>query len=85
MRRISLVGARRSGALCAETIVIRNANIMTVTNGNMKGSIVVKDGKIAEVGEKVWSRPARPSSTPAASSNSRNHRLPLTHRGGWRY
>src|SRR5271157_5082760 len=39
--------------LCAETIVIRNANIMTVTHGNMKGSIVVKDGKIAEIGEKV--------------------------------
>ena len=39
--------------LAAETIVIRNANIMTVTHGNLKGSIVVKDGKIAEVGEKV--------------------------------
>ena len=39
--------------LCAETIVIRNANIMTVTHGNLKGSIVVKDGKIEAVGEKV--------------------------------
>ncbi|HEY2017906.1 MAG TPA: hypothetical protein VGH38_30590 [Bryobacteraceae bacterium] len=39
--------------LCAETIVIRNATIMTVTHGTVKGSIVVKDGKIAEVGEKV--------------------------------
>jgi imidazolonepropionase-like amidohydrolase len=39
--------------LCAETIVIRNATIMTVTHGNIKGSVVVKDGKIAEVGEKV--------------------------------
>jgi imidazolonepropionase-like amidohydrolase len=39
--------------LTAETIVIRNANIMTVTHGNVKGSIVVKDGKIAEVGDKV--------------------------------
>ena len=39
--------------LAAETIVIRNANIMTVTHGNLKGSIVVKDGKIAEIGEKV--------------------------------
>src|SRR5215472_15729209 len=39
--------------LCAQTIVIRNANIMTVTHGNVKGSVVVKDGKIAEVGEKV--------------------------------
>ncbi len=39
--------------LCAQTIVIRNANIMTVTHGTVKGSVVVKDGKIAEVGEKV--------------------------------
>src|SRR5215472_18102627 len=39
--------------LCAQTIVIRNANIMTVTHGNVKGSVVVKDGKIAAVGDKV--------------------------------
>jgi imidazolonepropionase-like amidohydrolase len=39
--------------LCAETIVIRNAIIMTVTKGTVHGSIVVKDGKIADVGEKV--------------------------------
>jgi imidazolonepropionase-like amidohydrolase len=39
--------------LCAETIVIRNAVIMTVTKGTVHGSIVVKDGKIADVGEKV--------------------------------
>lgn len=39
--------------LGAETIVIRNATIMTVTRGTVKGSVVVKDGKIAEVGEKV--------------------------------
>jgi imidazolonepropionase-like amidohydrolase len=39
--------------LCAETIVIRNAVIMTVTKGTVHGSIVVKDGKIADIGEKV--------------------------------
>jgi imidazolonepropionase-like amidohydrolase len=39
--------------LAAETIVIENATIMTVTKGTLKGSVVVKDGKIAEVGEKV--------------------------------
>jgi imidazolonepropionase-like amidohydrolase len=39
--------------LSAETIVIRNATIMTVTHGTVKGSIVVKDGKIADVGERV--------------------------------
>ena len=39
--------------LSAETYVIRNATVMTVSKGTFKGSIVVKDGKIAEVGEKV--------------------------------
>src|SRR6516164_4781788 len=37
----------------AETIVIQNATIMTVTKGTIKGSVVVRDGKIAEVGDKV--------------------------------
>jgi imidazolonepropionase-like amidohydrolase len=39
--------------LGAETIVIQNATVMTVTKGTVKGSVVVKDGKIAEVGERV--------------------------------
>jgi imidazolonepropionase-like amidohydrolase len=39
--------------LGAETTVIRNATIMTVSKGTLKGSIVVKDGKISEVAEKV--------------------------------
>jgi len=39
--------------LSAETIVIQNATVMTVTKGTLKGSVVIKDGKIAEVGEKV--------------------------------
>ncbi len=40
--------------LCAETIVIQNATIMTEgSKGNFKGSVVVKDGKIAELGERV--------------------------------
>jgi imidazolonepropionase-like amidohydrolase len=35
-------------------VVIKNATIMTVTHGNIKnGSIYVKDGKIAEIGETV--------------------------------
>jgi imidazolonepropionase-like amidohydrolase len=37
----------------AETFVIRNANILTIANGTTKGSILVRDGKIAEVGENV--------------------------------
>jgi imidazolonepropionase-like amidohydrolase len=39
--------------LGAETFVIRNATVMTVSKGTFKGSVVVKDGKIADVGEKV--------------------------------
>jgi len=53
MRRLIIAGLLALAPLCAETIVIRNATIMTVTKGTIKGSIVVKDGKIAEVGEKV--------------------------------
>ncbi len=39
--------------LAAQTIVIQNATVMTVAKGTFKGSVVVKDGKIAELGEKV--------------------------------
>jgi imidazolonepropionase-like amidohydrolase len=48
-----IAAALAAAQLCAENIVIRNATIMTVTHGTVKGSVVVKDGKIAEVGEKV--------------------------------
>ena len=54
MRKLLCAGLMAALApLGAETIVIRNATIMTVTKGTVKGSVVVKDGKIAEVGEKV--------------------------------
>jgi len=52
--RIHLLAALVAIApLGAETIVIRNATVMTVTHGTVKGSVVVTDGKIAAVGEKV--------------------------------
>jgi imidazolonepropionase-like amidohydrolase len=53
MRRLLLAGLAALAPLCAETFVIQNATIMTVTHGTVKGSVVVRDGKIAEVGEKV--------------------------------
>jgi imidazolonepropionase-like amidohydrolase len=53
MRRLLLAALVTLAPLCAETIVIRNAIIMTVTKGTVHGSVVVKDGKIADVGEKV--------------------------------
>ena len=34
-------------------MVVQNANILTVTRGTIKGSIVVENGKIKEIGEKV--------------------------------
>jgi imidazolonepropionase-like amidohydrolase len=53
MKRLLIAGLLTLAPLCAQSIVIRNATIMTVTHGTIKGSIVVKDGKIAAVGEKV--------------------------------
>src|SRR5579863_6007360 len=53
MKKLILAAFVALAPLSAETIVIQNATIMTVTKGTIKGSIVVKDGKIAEVGEKV--------------------------------
>jgi imidazolonepropionase-like amidohydrolase len=53
MRTLLAIALAAAAPLCAETIVIRNANIMTVTHGNLKGSVVVKDGKIAAIGEKI--------------------------------
>ncbi len=44
--------------LCAQnTIVIQNGTIHTVTKGTFQGSIVIRDGKIAEVAEKVMTPP----------------------------
>ena len=39
--------------LGAQTVAIQNATILTVTKGTVKGSILVRDGKIVEVGDKV--------------------------------
>jgi imidazolonepropionase-like amidohydrolase len=36
-----------------EVIVIRNAKILTVTKGSLEGSILIRDGKIAEVAPNV--------------------------------
>ena len=41
-------------AVAAPHDAIQNATVLTVTKGTIKnGSILIKDGKIAEVGEKV--------------------------------
>lgn len=39
--------------LAGPPIVIQNANVLTVTRGSFRGAVVIRDGKIAEMGEKV--------------------------------
>ena len=53
MKRFLFVALCCSAPLFAQTFVIQNGTIMTVTKGTFKGSVVVRDGKIVEVGEKV--------------------------------
>src|ERR1035438_8911090 len=51
--RIAIAALLALAPLGAQTVAIQNATILTVTNGTIKGSILVRDGKIAEVGDKV--------------------------------
>jgi imidazolonepropionase-like amidohydrolase len=53
MRRLTLLFLLLSVALAAETLVITNAKVLTITKGDFDGSIVVKDGKIAAMGADV--------------------------------
>lgn len=39
--------------LAAATTVIQDANVLTITKGSFRGSILIRDGKIVEAGEKV--------------------------------
>lgn len=47
------IGLLSLAPVYAQTYVIRNGTIMTVAKGTFVGSVVVKDGKIAEVGPNV--------------------------------
>jgi imidazolonepropionase-like amidohydrolase len=50
----SAVASGQSGGTAHHDVVIKNAIVMTVTHGNItNGSIYIKDGKIAAVGESV--------------------------------
>lgn len=54
MRKILFANAAFSAvAFAAAPIVIQNATVLTVTKGTFKGSVVIRDGKIADVGERV--------------------------------
>src|SRR5207245_134602 len=43
--------------LIAADTVIQNATVLTITKGTFHGSILIRDGKIAEAGEKVMVPP----------------------------
>jgi len=53
MKPILVTCAFAATVLAAPPVVIQNATILTVTKGTVNGSILIRDGKIAEVGEKV--------------------------------
>jgi imidazolonepropionase-like amidohydrolase len=51
---VSALALGQSAGAAHHDVLIRNATVMTVTHGNIKnGSIYIKDGKIAAVGENV--------------------------------
>jgi imidazolonepropionase-like amidohydrolase len=50
--RLLLISAAAC-SLAAQTIVIQNAHVLPVTRPAFQGSVVVRDGRIAELGEKV--------------------------------
>ncbi len=53
MKPLSILLIAALSLFAAPPTVIRNANVLTVTKGRFQGSILVRDGKIAELGEKV--------------------------------
>jgi len=54
MKRLFLIPVLASvAAFAAAPILIQNATVLTVTKGTFQGSVLIRDGKIAEVGEKV--------------------------------
>ncbi len=57
MRRTFALLLTCAAWLGAQTIVVQNGTIHTVTKGTFQGSIVVVNGKITEVGEKVLTPP----------------------------
>ncbi len=58
MRRTLLLLAGAAALMAAPPTVIQNAKILTITKGTIaNGQILIRDGKIAEVGEKVMVPP----------------------------
>jgi imidazolonepropionase-like amidohydrolase len=53
MKLIIVCALATSLVAAAPPIVIQNATILTITKGTLTGSVLIRDGKIAEVGEKI--------------------------------
>ena len=67
---------RRPACRRGPPVVIQNANVLTVTKGTFRGSVVIRDGKIVEVGEKVMVPPgAQIIDAAGPVRDARHHRL----------
>src|SRR5262249_13182492 len=53
MKHILLTVGFAAALAAAPPIVIQNATVLTVTKGAFMGSVVIRDGKIIDVGERV--------------------------------
>jgi imidazolonepropionase-like amidohydrolase len=49
--------ALAAAAFAAPPVIIQNARVLTVTKGAFQGSVLIRDGKIVEAGEKVMVPP----------------------------
>lgn len=52
-KSLILAAAAAAVPACAADLIIQNAKILTVTRGRVDGSILIRDGKIAEVAPKI--------------------------------
>jgi imidazolonepropionase-like amidohydrolase len=57
MKSWLLVISTAAALTAAETVVIRNARVLPITKPEFRGSILIRDGKIAEAGEKIAEPP----------------------------
>jgi imidazolonepropionase-like amidohydrolase len=53
----AVVGLAAAASAAEAPVLIQNATILTITKGTVKGSILLRDGKIAEIGEKITAPP----------------------------
>ncbi len=54
MKKLVILGMLSATAYAADApVLIQNATILTITKGEVKGSILLQNGKIAQIGDKV--------------------------------